>query len=521
MKKLILLTISTLIFSGISNAQGALDALRYSQYQYEGTAKSMAMGNAVTSLGGDIYSISINPAASAVYRHSEFSFTPSFNIINNTASYTDSDIKKNAFKANLSSIGYVGSIKMSKWSAVRNVNFGIAYNVLNNYNNEYTVSGRTAESSWLGSLAWYTNGLTAAHLDEDAGWNNAPWKSILAWDTGLIERLNNSEYLGATENINNSIISLAGPLNQRFVRKTTGSLADILFNAGVNILDKLYLGANLTMQTLYYSDSQRYSEWTNDPSLFHTGFSEFSHLYRQTTAGVGVNMKFGAIITPISGLRIATSISTPTWMYLHDEWDESINSAFSNGNTSRSSSPLGEYDYRINTPFRWNLGVSYVIGNIGIISADYENVNYTNISMKDDNGDDHEFREDNAYIENYFKNSSIYRLGAEIRPVKNLALRAGYSFYTNSGTDFRAVEEKKTYTNPETNLGDRSYVSAGIGFSNGKSFFADLGVQKMLNHEGDFFLYNDYNIPSDTIPGGKYTLKQSPLKVLLTIGFRF
>ena len=502
MKKLIILTAIILIFNGISSAQGTFDALRYSQYQYEGTAKSMAMGNAMTSLGGDIYSISINPAASAVYRYSEFSFTPSLSIFNNNVSYLGTDTKKNASQINLSSIGYVTSKQMGRHSAVRNVSFGIAYNVLNNYNNEYIVNGRTNESSWLGATAWQTGGYTEAELSSNGFLNsNAPWASILAWNTFLIDPLGNNEYIGATENDNGQNIYIPGYLQQRYVVRTSGVLSDIVFNAGVNILDKLYLGANLTMQSLYYSENKRYSEVADDPSLFDSGFSEFTHFYNMSTSGVGVNLKFGVIVTPITGLRIATSISTPTWMYLQDEWDESM-TAYMSGDSYRLSTPLGSFEYRINTPLRWNFGASYVIGNIGMISADYENINYSNILMKDKYGDGYEFRDENVHIEQNFQNSSIYRVGAEVRPVKGIAFRAGYSYYTN----------------PEINIGsDISYASAGIGFSGGKNFFADLAVQRMLNHEDYFSAYDDY----DTILAPTYSLKRSPMKVLLTIGFRF
>ena len=501
MKKLIILTATILIFNGILSAQGAFDALRYSQYQYEGTAKSMAMGNATTSLGGDIYSISINPAASAVYRYSEFSFTPSLNISNNNVSYLGTDTKKNAFQVNLSSIGYVSSKQMGRHSAVRNVSFGVAYNVLNNYNNEYIVNGRTDESSWLGSAAWQAGGYTNTDLSINGFLNsNAPWASILAWNISLIRPIGNNEYIGATENDNGQNIYIPSYLQQRYVVKTSGALSDIVFNAGVNILDKLYLGANLTMQSLYYSESKRYSEVADDPSLFDSGFSEFSHFYNMSTSGVGVNLKLGVIVTPITGLRIATSISTPTWMYLQDTWNESMIAI--NGGTSRISSPDGSFDYRINTPFRWNFGVSYVIGNIGVISADYENVNYSNILMTDQHGDQYEFRNANKDIEDFYQNSSIYRLGAEIRPMQGIAFRAGYSYYTN----------------PEINFGSEiSYASAGIGFSGGKNFFADLAVQRMLNHEDYFSAYDDY----DVIMAPTYSLKRSPMKILFTIGFRF
>ena len=47
-------------------AQTANDAYMFSENQYEGTARTMAMGNAFTALGGDLGSIGINPAGSAV-----------------------------------------------------------------------------------------------------------------------------------------------------------------------------------------------------------------------------------------------------------------------------------------------------------------------------------------------------------------------------------------------------------------------------------------------------------------------
>ena len=508
MKRLILVTATILLFNSILSAQGASDALKYSQYQYEGTAKSMAMGNAVTSLGGDIYSLSINPAASAVYRYSEFSFTPSLSILNNNASYLGMDTKKNSAKGSLASIGYIWTQNLRNRSAIRNVNFGIAYNLLNNYDNSYAISGRTAESSWLGSLAWQTNGYYYDDLNTYNNWNpyydsDAPWRSILAKNSSLIADTDDYEYIGATENIDNQrIISMGGPIGQRFVRTTTGALSEILFNGGINILDKLYLGASLSVQTLTYSDKQRYSEIAEDPNQFQTGFSNFTHTYAQTSVGTGFNMKFGVIVTPISGLRVATSISTPTWMLLSDEWHESMIANFNDGSTSLlKATPTGSFKYRINTPFRWNFGASYVLGNLGVISADYENVNYGNILMKDEHGDEYEFRDDNRIIEQYFQNSSIYRLGAEIKPVKNLALRAGYSLYTSPDIEFDS---------------DISYISAGLGFSNG-GFFADLGVQKMLNQSEYFTLYNDY----DVIMAPVGSLKHSTFKVLLTIGFRF
>lgn len=52
-------------------AQTAYDALMFSENNYEGTARSVAMGNAFTALGGDLGAVTINPAGSAVANYSQ------------------------------------------------------------------------------------------------------------------------------------------------------------------------------------------------------------------------------------------------------------------------------------------------------------------------------------------------------------------------------------------------------------------------------------------------------------------
>ena len=65
MKK-ILFAAAFLAMTVSSGAQSVYDAITFSQNQYYGTARSMALGNAMTALGGDLGSIGINPAGSAV-----------------------------------------------------------------------------------------------------------------------------------------------------------------------------------------------------------------------------------------------------------------------------------------------------------------------------------------------------------------------------------------------------------------------------------------------------------------------
>src|SRR5674536_391977 len=87
MKRIGLLISAVLfMFQGVI-AQNVDDALRYSQSFYGGTARFMSMGGAFTALGGDISSLSQNPAGLGVFRSSEITLTPQLFHINTAASF--------------------------------------------------------------------------------------------------------------------------------------------------------------------------------------------------------------------------------------------------------------------------------------------------------------------------------------------------------------------------------------------------------------------------------------------------
>ena len=69
----------TLAFGGaVLNQDGVLagEMAQMSQPQALGTARSMALGGAFTSLGADLASMSINPAGLGMYRRNEIALTP-------------------------------------------------------------------------------------------------------------------------------------------------------------------------------------------------------------------------------------------------------------------------------------------------------------------------------------------------------------------------------------------------------------------------------------------------------------
>ena len=313
-----------------------------------------------------------------------------------------------------------------------------------------------------------------------------------------------NHYYGATENINQAskIVYIPGALDQQYTNESTGNISEAVINFGGNISNKLFIGINLGIQSIYYDYKEYYSETAVNSSLFNTGFQHFTHRYHAKTSGTGINIKFGVIYLPVKGLRLGASISTPTWMYLQDKWEESMFSNFNNGKSYDLASPLGVFDYNLKTPFRWNVGAAFTFGKFGAISADYERVNYSQAKLKDPNNNN-TFHYDNADIKNYYKSSNILRAGLELKPIPEFALRLGYQYYSN------AHKDNSNYTLPNSML---QVGSVGVGFNSNNGFFADLAYQQKLNKEENLFGLGNGEIGTE---------KPNSYKILLTLGFRF
>ena len=85
MKKTLITIFLSAAAIGALNAQTVEDALPLSENNYEGTARTIALGGAVTALGSDLGSITMNPAGSAVAGYSQITISPGLSICTTTA----------------------------------------------------------------------------------------------------------------------------------------------------------------------------------------------------------------------------------------------------------------------------------------------------------------------------------------------------------------------------------------------------------------------------------------------------
>ena len=257
----------------------------------------------------------------------------------------------------------------------------------------------------------------------------------------------------------------------------------------------------MNVHSVWYKMEESYSENAINSADFMQGFNSFTHRYSLKTSGSGFSMKAGLIYVPVKWVRFGASIATPTWLYLYEEYQEEMSSSFDDGYSQTLQSPLGSYEYRVNTPFRWNLGVAGTIGKFGAVSFDYERADYSQITMHDSE-DTFTFSEENNNIENILDASNTFRVGIEFNPTEFFSIRAGYQ---NISSPYKDNDTK------------RQIGSFGVGIIGKSGFFADIAYQQLFKNNDTFTLYD--SVGSQIAPVG--INKNNWWKLLVTVGFRF
>ena len=527
-----------------SYAQTAYDALMFSENNYEGTARSVAMGNAFTALGGDLGAVTINPAGSAVAGYSQLTITPSLTYTANTTTgvspfadgslpYFQKEIKSRLTGFDLPNIGVTYNWVSNRTSGLKNITFGFVANRTNSWNEDIYAKGTNSTTSFMGAVA--ANASANGYLVEDLAAADAyefmPWREVTAFQSGMISTFGgmNDQYVGASELIyHNSAtgeteIAVGGPLEQTFGRRVDGSKYDYTFNIGANISDFLYIGANLGLTSIDYSSKEYFMEKAVNPSDFRIeldngetmDFLSMKYKYSYSASGAGVYGKFGIIVTPGFGLRIGAAIQTPTVTDITETWAEDGETTFSNHKYS-AMSPYIEGSYTIRSPYRANFGLAYTFGGFGLVSVDYEMSDYSQMRYETSNADRAYFEEVNNDIRERFGISNMLRAGIEIRPASAFAIRAGYGLTTSA--------EKLDVWGDRIPTQMVQSASLGLGYSSKGSFFADAAVQTRFLNAQYIMPYEDYIFDAEGYvaePVPELISRQSLWKVLVTFGWRF
>ena len=348
-------------------AQNEIDALRYSLFSNYNTAGISALGGA-----GGFLSHNYNPASLAFFQGNQLiSISPG-----NTNKSIESNYLSNQYTAEksvpfLQNAGYVAQLpklnNSSEWSPV---NIAFSINRKQDFNREYIINGYNDESSMIGQFIDNSQGTLPENLNTPewlAWWTflTDPINDIVGSDTTFTGAYSSTAIIGQNQN---QTISEHGFINE----------FDIAFSRSYK--NKLFLGASIGLTEIYFSQKSIYTENGFDKD---SGIENFEYTQERIQEGGGVNLKLGAIVKPISFLRIGWAYHSKTHTELSDYFRRSMTTT-SNAVGVRSEFWIDEYDFTLSTPSK-SISSIALIGNFNKIrmlaTFDFEIVQYNSAQL--------------------------------------------------------------------------------------------------------------------------------------------
>jgi len=430
----------------------------------------MGLSGAFGALGADFTTTSANPAGIALFKSSELSITPAVNVGSVASMYngTSGFDQRSVFYLGNAGVVLASNLKTDpKKQGWRNVNFATGINRINNFNFSYEMTGTNTTNSLLDTYVAEANGINYKDIENDI-YGDYAFDLYPAWWTYLLDFANPTTV--------NEYISPIAPGSSKLQTKNvdaTGSMNEYVFSLGANYNDRLYLGMTFGIPFIRYYETAIYTE----ENITGSDLKYFRIIDQLETSGTGFNFKLGFIYRASDWLRLGASFHTPSWFNsMKDNWKVTMSSEFytpdPDGFTRyKETSPTGSYTYRLQTPMRAQGSMAFIIGNVGLVSAEYEFADYASARL---DASDYSFSDENRAIRNSYTGSHNVRIGTEWR-YNIFSFRAGGKYFT---------------TPYKSNINDASKLgfSAGAGLRQGW-FFMDLAYA-FSQSGSDYYFYN-------------------------------
>ncbi|MBR1962974.1 MAG: long-chain fatty acid transporter [Alistipes sp.] len=514
----------------------ASSLLSLSQRESTGTARSMGMGGAFTSLGADMSSFGYNPAGFGMYQRNEISVSLGLGVTTakNYNGYSGAGNSATRFSINNAGASlkvYEGTGKLVA------VNFAFGYNKMADYNYSFAYESPITKSSLVDAFSDIANagGLyinSDNKISDPRGYydydmNPYYWGAVMGYKGGLINRGANGWY---PDEVGNANILQTTNVDSR------GSAGEFSFAFGFNISNIVYLGASLDIQSIsrkqiiYYNEYFDYADGeAPNPDVMPYQLQNFEFGQSMQVNGSGVGAKFGVVVRPVESLRIGFSVHTPTYYSIAYRYEASLSSvarsvgsdpygwASPNGYVyADESTPIlqdgGEYRWRFTTPTRLLAGVSYSFGPYAVISVDYQYDAYRSLKLNYAPADT---GYTNSAFRDNLKGVHTVRAGVEAKPLPWLSLRVGGGYRSQVlKSDYNFV----IFSEP---IEDRVwYASAGLGFRVSEVTSIDLAYQYRDARYSDYYsFYTQNSVGENASP--IYGLDIIKHNIALTFAFRF
>jgi len=475
-------------------AQNVSDALRFSFFEYGGTARFIGTGGAMSAMGADVSNASTNPAGIAWFQRSEYTITPAVLSGRTSSRLLDaadgplSDALRTSFNMQNLGMVIVSKPQAGKW---KSANFAIAFNHLANYNQKFAFDGVS-----LGSLTQRYREIA----NSSVGLND--YETGLAADASAIYDLDED---GVYE-VDYEIPEKAPLLYKNQNGFTKGSMTEFSFTLGANYDDKILVGFSVGIPFLAFTSDKTYAE-SDDKAIPNGGavpyFSSLSLHERVSTIGGGANAKLGIIVRPNQNIRIGASIHTPTVMALTDSYETSLEYNYFEDakevgrSIQGSATGPGNFEYGLRTPWRIQGGLGLMLSTYGFISADLEYVDYSKSNFRYTGYVDAQDAV-NSDIQGQLSDVMNVRIGGELA-LDILRLRAGINRLPSP------------FLNDDSS---RFVVSGGLGVRL-RTFYLDLSYRQMSQEE------RYYPYLTDEAPIQEVLQRRKTGTAAATLGFKF
>ncbi|MFY0629773.1 MAG: outer membrane protein transport protein [Flavobacteriaceae bacterium] len=440
MKKIILfVALAAVSFTAQSQALGYGDlAILFSGNDGNGSARFNAMSGAFGALGGDVSSMTINPAGLSVFNgESQASVAFQSRSTDYLTNYYGSSILTSEEYFRISNAGAIFSFHDTGHNDWTKTAIGVNYRTLVDFNNTFIASGNSGFASF----------------------DNFP--------------LDN----GSTPIVYNIAE------NQQFTNVYSGEITELNLAVSGVYQGKLHVGAGINFYNLDFSQRGTLFETNNDGN----GNTLDARFYQENfNTGTGFSLSAGFIYKPSNFFRFGVSYQSPTWFteiieesnivnndgFFGDTEIEVSNDNVIYDNTAGGNLPFQSFIYKLKTPSKLTASAAVVFGKLGLISLDYSRRNFKGLNLS---GDD--FSSENAFFNNQLRTTTSLNIGTEWR-LNRLSIRGGLKFEESPDVNALNTDNVEGY-------------SLGIGYNFG-SFKIDLAMSDN-NRTGIYNFYPQYS----------------------------
>lgn len=516
MKK-ILISVVALASVCTAMAQETYENAKIAAEDLNGTARYVGMGGAMDALGADISTISTNPAGIGLFRRSSASVSFGMNTQQDAVDFAGANKTRMSFDQ----IGFVYS---NRWSRDTYVNFAFNYHKSRNFDYILSAQDRLQNASQNKlTYAKAKNGLLYNGTDADG----VPNVDRIYASCNQLDDIYTRNLLFDTSDFTWYYDEASA---YTLDRNHKGYVGEYDFNLSGNVGDRFYWGFTVGFHDVHY---KHYGEYAERLDGFNIRVSDDRQI-----RGEGFDIKAGVIVRPLeeSAFRIGLSVATPTMYDLKTSNTTIVNI---DGLNVANGEKL---KYKLYTPWKFGVSLGHTIGQTLALGAGFEYADYGSLDSRyNSDGGYYDWWTDtyydrsesdevmNRHTEQTLKGVSTLKVGAEFKPVPELAVRLGYNYvspmYNKDGFKDGTLQSDGSYYSSATdytNWGATNRITCGLGYQVGS---LNLAVAYQYNTtKGEFspFMnYEDGEFAADDNICNSVNVTNKRHQLLFTVGYSF